>query len=601
MLVMSVAAPVEALSQPGSSPNYDSISSQAVIGEMEELQDLGILHTANAMAFQMGMISDEICYSLNGVLENLHGCSFLDTDEIAGLKEKALAGGYDENAENDKTWYVNYMEALGIYKQKAPEYNYFEKVTRENTAGMLYRFLDVSTSVVKDLRADNKDGVNPVFLPHIFKDSKDISRENREAVNVLYHLGILSGDSESFRPDDEMTREEFYRAVLRLYYVCKAPGKVTRPEPELYPSADNMLYGDHNGRYRLDAPYMWVSKDYTYEPIYYDGAGNSYTAAEKGYVYPVGNDYMQVVTSVGAGVGRSIFIGKDKQQIGPDFSQIDGFTDDKAYGFSANYAPMAVDLKTGEVTDEYDGDPFANFRNEGFVINGWYLYDNGGGSYEIRNVSGEKSKSVQIDTGRYEVTGTSGTNMILNDSLEKGYVLLRVYSNEYIRGYSYMKFTDKGDIIAKDSKENYFLLDKNGEVLIDAAALGFDYISAEEGGEYIHACDINKTNWSYCAPFKILDRNGKEIIDLGTGHDIDVYDGIGYVAKSPNEIDVFDTEGVLGRIVTDVKMVSTDPYKYINGLVNVRLENGEYRYYTIYGEEAVRSAWTTKEEDEYDK
>lgn len=584
--------------------------------DVREARELGILPESMISDFKAEMTRDEFCYFCVSVMSKWYDCGFSEVKDIPELAEIAENSDFQGFSDTD-AWYVRFCAELGIISGVgnglfAPN----SSITREQAARMLYNTLDIATPVTDDYKADNKNGVNGIFLPHIFADGRDIESWAKNEVYAMYHLGVMMGDTNNnFNPKAAYTEEQGVCTFLRLYKAYASPDEVKKPDPEIYPAAENSYVFNGTG-YRLDAAYQWGSAEYTYEPLFYDGFGNVYTAREKGYVYPIGEKYMEVLTAAGAGVSRSIIINKDGREVTDGFSNIFSIDGDTAIAF--DYGDMYIcNLLTGEKqkttseipTENIGCDIFAFYKDgcKGYLnslgevvfpavykpisqtfLNNYCVLQKQDNSFIIVNTSGETLKTFKLDLNKYDVDRIYGTNMILLKKDGSGCILYRAYSEEIIDGYTYMSFTENGDIIA-DKR----LLNKSGEIIADVKELGYDDIQQTGGGYYILS-HIDESSWSRISPFAIMNENGKIIKAGMSSNDIKISsEGLIAYKSSINEIIVFDSKGKdIGTIKTEMQI---SDFRFLNGIVNViSMENESTKaaYYTPEGEPAVKQAWS---------
>lgn len=625
LLCVLMALPVGVFAQPGDHPDYSTASGWA-LSDMEEAYRQEILDPYMARDFGSAISREDFCTLCANVLMKWYGLSeYRDIENVEELKERLGKSSFEGFSDSSDVYNIEICTRLGIISGMGDgTFHPKDPITREQAALMLCNTLSL-TPVLKEYEGDSENGVNGIFLPHVFDDLTDIDPWARDSVFTVYHLGIMLGDAKNrFDPLGTYTKEQAVSTVLRLYKAYAAPDEVKKPDPELYPSADNPLIGSGT-YYSIDSTHLWTEEfKKSYEPVYYDGFGNEYTAKEKGYVYPPGASYMEVSKTQGTGVKTYSVIDKDKNEPIKGYDTIIGISGDKAIVLDYGQTAL-VDLSTGEVLRsfypgtlvEYVGGGMfkyldengAGYMDESFntvfppeyknleqrFLNGYCIFQKSDDSFVIVNSKGESFKSFRLDLNRYNVNSVCGTNMILMDKQTDRCVLYRASSEEYIRDYVYLNFNEAGDIEAQ--KGDYYLLDRNGKVVIDAKSKGFDYMNTV-CGRFIFACGVDKSNWSYTAPYSVMNRNGREIIsvNLNTG-DAGTWDYcMGFIAyrDKPNHIVIFDDKSICGEILIPSAEISS--FKFINGLLDVTLADGECRYYTVKGEEAVKTAWTNKEE-----
>ena len=496
-----------------------------------------------------------------------------------------------------------------------------KSITRQEAAKMLYNTLDIVTPVLKDYRADNKNGVNGIFLPHNFEDGMKINNWARNEIYAMYHLGVMMGDSSNcFDPLEGYTREQAICTFLRLYNAYKNPNENIMPEPELYPDLDTA--SRLNGGNTLNAAYKWGQEGFNYEPEYYDGFGNVYSAAEKGYIPDMKSKYMSVVTVMGAGVYSETVINKEGKEVIDD-------TDIKGAAISDNMAVICkygsehlfylYNLDTGEEIQSFDsidwdvgGNMYCFFNNgrvgymnsefkeiipcryiniQSKFYNNHIVLQKPDKTFIIAKSDGSIIKSFKINLNKYEIYRAMGTNIILRDRKKDTSVLLKAYSGKYITDYNYTGFNDNGDIIASRGGKEY-LLDSDGNLKADIDSMGYDAVTYIPSAGFYRVNNIDKSNWSNVVPYDIMDVKGNIIRKGITSYDIES-DGYGMTLykSAPKQLTVFDSYGKdIGVINTKDNIVDYN-YWFVNGLVFVRCEKSENEsyseYYTPWGERAA--------------
>ncbi|MDO4301346.1 MAG: S-layer homology domain-containing protein [Clostridia bacterium] len=535
-----------------------------------------------------------------------------------------------ENSYNDEIYFSdtdneNIIKAasLGIVSGVGDnKFNPKGKITRQEAAKMLYNTLDAGTDVLKEYKADNKNGVNGIFLPHIFNDSAEINNWARNEIYAMYHLGIMFGSGDnSFSPLEPYTIEQAVSTFLRLYNAFEDVNKNNMPEPEIYPDLDtaNRL----NGGNTLNAAYEWGSEGFIYEPKYYDGFGNVYSAGEKGYIPDMKSKYMAVVTARGVGVYNEVVINKEGKEVTGivDNGGTKIIFDNMAviHCLDREYLFYLYNLDTGEeimgfddINWDEDGGMYRFFRKgrvgymnsefkeimpcqyiniDSVFFNSHIILQKPDKTFIIAKSDGSIIKSFKINHNKYEVWQAMGTNIILRDKKKDTKVLLKSYSGKYITNYTAMNFADNGDIIAQKEGKVY-LLDKEGNLKADIDKMGYDTVTYIPSAGFYRVNKIDKSNWSNVIPYDIMDINCNLIRKGITRYDM-VSDGCGMnlYKSAPNQLTVFDSYGKdIGVINTKDNIVDNN-YWFVNGLVFVRCEKSENESYTEYyapwGERAV--------------
>lgn len=600
--------------QPFDTPDYSTLSNWAV-SDVKKAYDLNILQPSMARDFKQAITREEFCNLCNSVIAKWNDCNFADTQKIEDFKAVADKSNFNGFSDTD-VWFVNFCGKLGIISGKgnnnfAPN----DPITREEAAKMLYNTLNVASPVVKNYKNDNKNGENGIFLPHIFNDSYKIQNWSRSEINVVYHLGIMMGNTHNeFEPQDTYTREQAVCTFLRLYNSYKNPSENIIPDAEIYPDVNIVYYRD-NDSYCLDAAYQWGTDDYKFEPIYYDGFGNVYTAKEKGYVYPLDEKYMFVMPISGVGVTRYTLIDRNCNEPIDGISSYTKLNDEEYLLYDAGGNTTIFNKNTGElrkgnispagcgmycvIDNTTDKGQLQGFQNEdGKLVvpcvykplsqkffNNQVVLQKQDNSFIIVNNKGEILKSFKLDLNKYDIESIYGTNMLLADKTNSENVVFRAYSGKYIQGYSYMYFTDNGDLLAiKDGK--YFLLDKSGNLLADISSLGYDDFSNVIGAKFYALGSLDRTNWSRVQPFALMNENGYIIRNEFNplNYKSDSKSGLTVYGVSDTELRVIDGYGKdIGTIKSDNKITG---YEIINGLIRVTNDN-KAAYFTPEGKAAI--------------
>lgn len=518
------------------------------------------------------------------------------------------------DTDNDE---IKKSAALGIVSGVGNnKFNPDGNITRQEAARMLYNTFDAGTDVLEKYRSDNKNGVNGIFLPHIFNDGAKINNWARNEIYAMYHLGIMYGSGDNnFSPLDTYTKEQSIATFLRLYNAFEDVNKNDMPDAELYPSFGSPINSTVNNNYFVDAVWVWGTDDFKYEPEYYDGFGNVYTAKEKGYVYPVNNDFMKVVAGGPAGTGSEFIIDKEGNEVTDSYYSV-ALCNGNEVILDAWGVYKLYDLNTKLVIKEFSyiadvGCGMYEFGNEnglkGYMdsdfneiipavylnpcrakfLNDLTVLQKQDKSFIIVNTKGEILKTFNINLNKYSVSDIFGTNMILMDKYGSC-ALYRAYSGKIAAGYKSMSFSSNGDIIAQNG-DNKYLLDKSGNLKVDLYSLGYDEIKDYEYCGFYVVNKIDKSNWSNVLPADIMDYNGniirKGINSLEISTD---YNGICAYKSGVNEITLFDTYGKdIGKIVTKGSITE---FNFLNGLISVAsTADGKIieELYTPTGEEAI--------------
>lgn len=610
---------VNVFAQQGDTPDLTSMSSWAK-EDITKAYELGLAPFELCTSYSSLITREEftsLCVSVIAKWTDLESITDIENDESV----KAVIDKSDFNGFTDCNNYnVELCARLGIISGMGEHKFMPEKtITRQEAARMLYNTLDIVTPVLKLYSGDNKNGVNGIFLPHVFSDGAQINSWARNEIYAMYHLGIMMGDANNcFNPLEGYTREQAICTFLRLYNVYKNPDENTMPKPELYPSPDSAINPTINNKYFVDAVWVWGNDDFKYEPEYYDGFGNVYTSKEKGYVYPVDNDFMRVVAGGPAGTGSELIIDKEGNEVTDSYYYV-SLCDNNIVIANDYDAFKLYDLDTKSVIKEFSyitdvGCGIYEFGNEnglkGYMdsdfneiisdvylnpcrakfLNDLTVLQKQDKSFIIVNTKGEILKTFNIDLNKYSVSDIFGTNMILMDK-DGNTVLYRAYSGKMVTGYKAMSFSSNGDIIAQNGGNKY-LLDKSGNVKVDLYSLGYDAITDYEYCGFYVVNKIDKSNWSNVLPVDIMDYNGNIIrkginsLDISTD-----YNGICAYKSGVNEITLFDTYGKdIGKIVTSGSILS---FNFVNGLVCVAIEDNEKtveEFYTPNGEEAITNS-----------
>lgn len=472
-------------------------------------------------------------------------------------------------------------------------------ITRQEAAKMLCNTFKITQTVTDE---------SGIYLPHIFGDSSDISAWARESIYAMYHTGIMMGDSQNnFNPLGTYTREQAVATFNRLF---EAKDKTDfTANAELYPDIETAkrLYNSENNGYCLNAAYEWDNGEYKYEPIWHDAFGNSYTAAQKGYLKPLNIDILEVITSVGVGVGASVVIDNNGKQLCETSKyELVAQSTDKYITREIGGACTVYDKKTGNEIKTYDlidyvgcgmysfcEGEYRGYMNSEFkeimpaayknisqtFLNDLCVLQKQDNSFIIVNKNGEILKSFKLNLNKYNVDDICGTNMLLTDMKTNTDTIYRSYSGKTV-SYPTMNFLTNGDIEAQSDGKKY-ILDKEGNVKADINAMGYDGFSQLDGIYSVYK--LNKDNWSIIQPYDIMSYDGKIIRTGVTALDEIIKDTSGvYACKSAkNEITLFDGSGCdIGIIKTDSEI---SEYKYINGLIFITDIDGNSAYYSPTG------------------
>lgn len=597
--------------QPGSNPNFSTLSSWAET-DVLKAYDLNILQPYMARDFKNAITREAFCDVCTTVISMWYDCDFIDienVEEIKNIIDNSNFSGFDDTG----VWYVEFCAKLGIVSGKGNgKFEPEMAITREEAAKMLYNTLEIASPVLKNYRENNSNGI---FLPHVFEDGTKIQSWARNEINVVYNLGIMMGNPKNeFEPQGTYTKEQAICTFLRLYNAYKNPDENTMPDPELYPIGkyEKFIYANYDGSCYLDMAHQWGEEQDKYEPEYIDAFGNLYSAKEKGYVYPVNNDYMEVLTSVGVGVHGESIINKNKE----DILSVDTVCNiDGDYANIMDYGCKVYNLKTGqqvtvdgETVDiksmgcgmysaysEKKGVCYLNsdmkpvtdwgyMSTDGKFLNNYYAAVKPDGTVNAINTDGDIIKTRKIDLNRYMVYDISGTNIILQINTTGDRDILRVVSGIYIKGFENAEFMPNGEINVKQSGEKY-ILDLEGKIKYSYKEKGYSdiYGCNYYNGFYLGSKTSNTEPYDP-APFDVLDTNGNVLV-TGLMQDYIVSDGGGVFCGKRNnyELVIFDSNGtVLGVIKTGQAITRID---FINGLVRTE-SDGIHTYYLPNGEKA---------------
>lgn len=469
-------------------------------------------------------------------------------------------------------------------------------VTRQEAARLL-------TGTLKEI---NDNVGSELYLPHIFADGREIAYWARNEVYAMYHTGIMEGVSENaFDPQGSYTREQAIATFYRLYNLRDTSDLAVNKEYYpygVYAAATKQNRDIGGNSYYIDRAYSWNVADF--KPEYIDYSGNTYTADELGCTYPIGSEYMPVLTSAGTGSTRYTIVNNSGEDIasGNDISMVYNIEGDLAE--IMEYGPRLYDLSTGQ-TVSLTGDEgemvtsvgcgmYMVFTQEGsFFVNSSLqpvtepVYQYGSvrfvndlaavqrldGSFDVINTSGQVLKHLTLDMSKYSaVNEIFGTNVILVYTKGDGYDILRSVSGKYIQGYRWAGFLEDGCIIGE--KEGiYYLLDPSGNVKFCISDKGYSELVMAEG---FYMCG-NSQGWD------LLDTNG-ELLLSGFMEGYLISDGGGiYCGKAADgSLMCFDASGrLLGTIPCDINS-TWDDCCFINGLI--RIAQGESLvYYTPQG------------------
>ncbi|MCD8215218.1 MAG: S-layer homology domain-containing protein [Clostridiales bacterium] len=559
--------------QPGAAPDWSTLSVWAE-SDIKEAYELGILQPDMAKDFQTELTREQFCDACVMVLSLWQGCDFRDTEndpELKTIADKADFQGFSDTSVR----YVEFCAKLGIVGGMgdgtfAPD----SSITREQAARMLYNTLEIGTDIISDAEADDEYGVNGIFIPHIFNDGSKIDSWARYEIYTMYNLGIMTGDTENnFDPLGTYTREQAYCTFLRLYKAEAAPDELDAPTPEAWSAAKNNLNISSKGTSTLSADYLWGTADYEYEPLYYDGYGGVHKAADEGYgyIYPFDQEYMTVITATGAGVYSYVVIDKYK-------NEYDSYD--------------SIERKQEETV----------YENE-FTVE--YASEEKDGNFKIVDINGNTVKEFYLDPDVYVVVYLNGTNMILrNPDNSSQLFLYKADSGEFVdRDYKGMYFNKEGYIIAYktyrwiETEFDCYFLDKEGNIIYDLGSMGYKGLWPDSNYD-LKSCLLllrDDKEQDGLKHYDVMTMDGRIIKQNITGTEIIVSDdGIYAYEVESSEIRFFDDKGNdLGSVVTDGD-IKNGGIRFISGLLNAQTENGYY-YYTPFGEEALKKAWTIYE------
>ncbi|MCD7854052.1 MAG: S-layer homology domain-containing protein [Clostridiales bacterium] len=557
--------------------------------------------------------------ALNPVFAEDAAASYIEEAEVLGLfnsvSSEDLSEGFTVKefkaaaADLLDKWNGSHSEEEIVKIFNVPEITGSAVLTREQAAKLLYNTLDIGSTVISEAEADNEYGVNGIFMPRIFADGIEIDSFARREIYTMYNLGIMTADSKNnFDPLETFTKDEAIQSFLNLYKTKESPDEVETPTPEAFPAVSNALkYVESEDRYILQADYVWYEDDYSYEPVYYDGFGGVHQASEEGYgyVYPLDRNYMEVLVSSGVGVAASIIIDKDKNDVSGQVYQVLSLTNKDAYVW-ALYTYKTEHLVFDDSEDEEEAEEETKQAEETETLE-YHLEDISDGNeseYAVVDNTGNTIKTYSLDTERYSVTDTYGTNIILFDREECKRVLYRAYSETTVDlgDIDYISFTSKGYIIAfvngsyslQDENTYGYFLDPSGNVIYDFRKMGYTKIL----GTY------NKDKYIRLVK---KDENGNELYDIMTPDGeitelnaskmsavVTSKDGISAITINGNQVLFFDAKGdKLGTISLDEEINSS--VRFVSGLFSISTNDKNKYYYTPYGEPAVKKAWTIKE------
>ena len=561
-------------------------------------------------AYTIGLVPDFLMRGYGYTITRGEFCVLCaNTVRAWGIDKKGEKDAAFSDIKDDFKEDILYCASLGIVSGTGNgKFEPYRDITRQEAAKMLHNTLALMTDTLK-----GKEGV---YLPHVFGDGDKIASWARNDIYAVYHTGVMQGDNKNlFDPLGAYTREQAICTFLRLYEL-KDKSDVNI-NPELYPIGkwEKYIKSDYDGRCYLDISYEGDKLKGEYEPEYTDGFGNRFTSKEKGYVYPVNESYMSVLTSVGAGAKGEIIINKNKDDVTSGSIIYDVRNIKGDYALVEEFGRKLYNLKTGSAVkaDGADADiyeagcgmyaavtdkgvcflnsemkrvtppKYAYHGSDRFMNNLFAAYTDTG-DIDIINTKGEIIKSTKIDLNRYFVYTVFGTNVILQNKSNGTNDILRVGSGEYIRGFEYAEFMPDGEIYAVRDKKKY-ILDKSGKIKFALKDKGYGDIyrcNAYEG--FYLGSKTSDTPPYNPVPYDLLDIDGNTLIK-GLSSDFIVTDGGGVFCGKKNdyELVVFGADGrELGVIKTGHPIYN---YEFINGLVKVNV-TGTTVYYLPNGEKA---------------
>ncbi len=628
LLCILFALPTGVFAQSEDQPDYSTASDWA-LSDMEEACRIGILKPYLARNFDKPITREEFCCICRDVILCLYDCAdYTELENVPYIKEKLDKSGFEGFLDCDSAA-ADFCAGLGIISGMGDgTFRPDDPITRQQAAVMLCKSLELLYADLSKDRDKGRELPDGLFYPHVFSDGGDISSWARDSVFAVYHTGIMMGNADnSFAPDGTYTKEQSTATFLRLYHLWEKDNICANPEYYPYGEYGKKMLNDHG----IDMSYQWQEKYAEFEPQYIDNYGNIHGADELGYVYPIGEKYMTVLTSVGAGVGRETVIDKNKDDIlsGSSISMVEHINGDLAEVTETGSGTELYDLTTGKpVSNEIFGIIKTNDRNVYPVGEGMYMvevpsdpdhcyfmnsrlekisesiyrYDsnrflNGlvaarrsdDGSFDVLDTTGKILQNVKAKIDNLSGGGRIfGTNMIYTLSSGMEEELLRLVSGERIRMGGFFMFFENGDIYAEGAADEkgeriMYVLDNMGKPRFSTADKGcasFGY----KNGFY-----VGDRSDESCF---LMDKNGNVIIDGLNAVTIFtemLTDGGGIYACSnmDGEFVTFNRKGeILGKIPVN-KGLNPDYCDFINGLIRVGNDfNGKCEYYLPNGKKA---------------
>lgn len=550
-------------------------------------------------AYELGLVPDRLMGDYGEDISRADFCSLcanalracgIDVDNVSSVS-------FNDTEDED----VLFCAALGIVSGTGNgRFEPNRAVTRQEAARLLCNALDVIRgNIDKEL-----------YFPHIFADGKNIASWARNEVYAAYHTGIMQGVSGSnFDPQGSYTREQAISTFLRLYNLKDSEG--LNVNSEFYPAGEyaGNINSEADGRYFLDMAYLWNKVKSEYKPQYIDSYGNTYSAEEKGYVYPVGDKYLRVLMSIGAGVSRESIINSSGEEVLSNVMTVNSLNGDLA-DVTAEEGLKLYDLTSGEAVtvdgmpanisyagcgmyyatvEGKDGDCYLNsdlkrvtdyvyaYASRGF-LNNLAAVVRKDGTIEVIDTEGNIIRTRKIDMSRYSVYDIYGTNVILQLNDGTGMEVLRAVSGIYVKGYNHIDFLPNGQMYAYNYNENgkTYLLSLAGEQIADVEDMGYNYFSTANGNDDLFiggkadgTCDVLDSD------LRVIARG------LSNGYILTDGGGVYCGATSDSSLVVFTYDGaVLGEIKKDSKI---DDFDFINGLIRIKA-NSIQEYYLPSGE-----------------
>ena len=435
-------------------------------------------------------------------------------------------------------------------------------------------------------------------IPHSFKDGKLINSWCRDAVNEMYRLGILLGDSDNnYNPDDVYTREQAIASFLRISNIKNGSIADLKQQVDYYPIGDNAIYTAYENFYAYDNYNLQ-----SFNAEYIDSNRNIYTNKDLGYIYPIDNNYQSVVLSTSESGNNVNIIDKNANILFDKIYKNAGVIED-SYGYlEEDEGCKIVDLTTREVimqVDEFykeslgnglyifvaDGkqgilnknmqviiEPEYDIIKSTRAINDKFILTRGNKGY-IVNLKGKFEKEFNINPN-WNIVGVLGYCILYQSDMGTSYVY-NAHNNRKTGEYNAIELLENGQILAYTSNYHIYILNQNLTEFMDVSALGYKNIIYIGNDLFSLLKDNGESDMA-----DILNQDGKIIkSDINRSIIVDKSGVNAYIDK--NEIVMFDCFGKeLGRFnyskyLSSLGRLDRHNIDFVNGLLFVTYYEGD--------------------------